>query len=243
MKNSNYYYAKITFVRSSQLLTEFYFSFIFFSKNLIHFSPQLNSLTISDQTKAHKQTAIVKNKKYNIIKCEQYNDDQPEKNSTTSVYITIQRFKTLPAFDPVCTCSYVSRSLFSFHTHIIEKCNSTCIIDATTLFFQSVQKCSHSPPATCGELEMGWTMLSYTIPTNTLKSSLFITNNVLMQLAVASICIFVILPLTLVGTVLGRNLSGTPNYPCRINAVPRYFLTLESKEESNHQCSIETRVS
>jgi transmembrane 9 superfamily protein 3 len=40
-------------------------------------------------------------------------------------------------------------------------------------------------------------------------------------LAVASICIFVILPLTLVGTVLGRNLSGTPNYPCRINAVPR----------------------
>ena len=42
------------------------------------------------------------------------------------------------------------------------------------------------------------------------------------QLAVASICIFVILPLTLVGTVLGRNLSGTPNYPCRINAVPRY---------------------
>jgi hypothetical protein len=42
-----------------------------------------------------------------------------------------------------------------------------------------------------------------------------------LQLAVASICIFVILPLTLVGTVLGRNLSGTPNYPCRINAVPR----------------------
>lgn len=41
------------------------------------------------------------------------------------------------------------------------------------------------------------------------------------MLAVASICIFVILPLTLVGTVLGRNLSGTPNYPCRINAVPR----------------------
>ena len=28
-------------------------------------------------------------------------------------------------------------------------------------------------------------------------------------------------PLTLVGTVLGRNLSGTPDYPCRINAVPR----------------------
>lgn len=32
---------------------------------------------------------------------------------------------------------------------------------------------------------------------------------------------FVILPLNLVGTVLGRNLSGQPSYPCRINAVPR----------------------
>lgn len=41
------------------------------------------------------------------------------------------------------------------------------------------------------------------------------------MVAVASICIFVILPLTLVGTVLGRNLSGTPDYPCRVNAVPR----------------------
>ncbi|XP_041364015.1 transmembrane 9 superfamily member 3-like [Gigantopelta aegis] len=41
------------------------------------------------------------------------------------------------------------------------------------------------------------------------------------MVAVTCICIFVILPLTLVGTVLGRNLSGQPNYPCRINAVPR----------------------
>jgi len=41
------------------------------------------------------------------------------------------------------------------------------------------------------------------------------------MIAVASICFFVILPLTLVGTVLGRNLSGSPDYPCRINAVPR----------------------
>jgi len=41
------------------------------------------------------------------------------------------------------------------------------------------------------------------------------------MIAVASICIFVILPLTLVGTVLGRNLAGSPDYPCRINAVPR----------------------
>lgn len=35
------------------------------------------------------------------------------------------------------------------------------------------------------------------------------------------ICVFVILPLTLVGTVLGRNLAGTPDSPCRVNAVPR----------------------
>lgn len=42
-----------------------------------------------------------------------------------------------------------------------------------------------------------------------------------IMIAVAAICLFVILPLTLVGTVLGRNLSGQPHYPCRINAVPR----------------------
>ena len=41
------------------------------------------------------------------------------------------------------------------------------------------------------------------------------------MVAVTCICLFVILPLTLVGTVLGRNLAGTPDYPCRINAVPR----------------------
>jgi len=41
------------------------------------------------------------------------------------------------------------------------------------------------------------------------------------MVAVFCICLFVILPLTLVGTVLGRNLAGQPNYPCRINAVPR----------------------
>jgi len=41
------------------------------------------------------------------------------------------------------------------------------------------------------------------------------------MVAVTCICLFVILPLTLVGTVLGRNLAGSPDYPCRINAVPR----------------------
>jgi transmembrane 9 superfamily protein 3 len=42
-----------------------------------------------------------------------------------------------------------------------------------------------------------------------------------VQVAVTCICIFVILPLTLVGTILGRNLAGTPDAPCRVNAVPR----------------------
>ncbi|CAD7083462.1 unnamed protein product [Hermetia illucens] len=41
------------------------------------------------------------------------------------------------------------------------------------------------------------------------------------MVAVTCICIFVILPLTLVGTVVGRNLDGQPDYPCRVNAVPR----------------------
>lgn len=41
------------------------------------------------------------------------------------------------------------------------------------------------------------------------------------MVAVACICLFVILPLNLVGTVLGRNMAGQPNYPCRVNAVPR----------------------
>ena len=35
------------------------------------------------------------------------------------------------------------------------------------------------------------------------------------MVAVSCICLFVILPLTLVGTVLGRNLAGNPDYPCR----------------------------
>lgn len=42
-----------------------------------------------------------------------------------------------------------------------------------------------------------------------------------LQVAVCCICFFVILPLNLVGTILGRNLSGQPNFPCRVNAVPR----------------------
>ena len=41
------------------------------------------------------------------------------------------------------------------------------------------------------------------------------------QVAVMCICLFVILPLTLVGTIVGRALAGQPNFPCRVNAVPR----------------------
>ncbi|KJH44835.1 endomembrane protein 70 [Dictyocaulus viviparus] len=36
-----------------------------------------------------------------------------------------------------------------------------------------------------------------------------------VMLAVTAICLFVILPLTLVGTVLGRNMAGQGDYPCR----------------------------
>lgn len=41
------------------------------------------------------------------------------------------------------------------------------------------------------------------------------------MVAVAAILFFVILPLNLVGTVLGRNISGQASHPCRVNAVPR----------------------
>ncbi|XP_055351316.1 transmembrane 9 superfamily member 3-like [Paramacrobiotus metropolitanus] len=43
----------------------------------------------------------------------------------------------------------------------------------------------------------------------------------LTMLAVAAICLFIILPLNLVGTILGRNLAGQADNPCRVNAVPR----------------------
>ncbi|KAF6778499.1 hypothetical protein AHF37_01878 [Paragonimus kellicotti] len=43
----------------------------------------------------------------------------------------------------------------------------------------------------------------------------------LTMLAVAAIVLFVIIPLNLVGTVLGRNLCGHTDYPCRVNAVPK----------------------
>lgn len=41
------------------------------------------------------------------------------------------------------------------------------------------------------------------------------------MVAVTCICLFVILPLNLIGTIVGRNLDGQSDYPCRVNAVPR----------------------
>ncbi|CAH8540259.1 unnamed protein product [Schistosoma turkestanicum] len=43
----------------------------------------------------------------------------------------------------------------------------------------------------------------------------------LTMLAVTSIILFIIIPLNLVGTVLGRNLFGIANFPCRVNPVPK----------------------
>lgn len=41
------------------------------------------------------------------------------------------------------------------------------------------------------------------------------------MLSVAAICLFIILPLTLLGTIVGRNTRGYINNPCRVSSVPR----------------------
>ncbi|CAH8606368.1 unnamed protein product [Schistosoma curassoni] len=41
------------------------------------------------------------------------------------------------------------------------------------------------------------------------------------MLSITSIILFVVIPLNLVGTVLGRNLFGLANFPCRVNPVPK----------------------
>uniref|UniRef100_A0A7E4ZSZ9 Transmembrane 9 superfamily member n=1 Tax=Panagrellus redivivus TaxID=6233 RepID=A0A7E4ZSZ9_PANRE len=41
------------------------------------------------------------------------------------------------------------------------------------------------------------------------------------MLAILAICCFVVLPLNFLGTILGRNLKGQADIPCRINVVPR----------------------
>ncbi|KJE94757.1 transmembrane protein TM9SF3 [Capsaspora owczarzaki ATCC 30864] len=41
------------------------------------------------------------------------------------------------------------------------------------------------------------------------------------MLMVLAICFFVVMPLCLVGTVLGRNMCGAANFPCRVKPVPR----------------------
>ena len=42
-----------------------------------------------------------------------------------------------------------------------------------------------------------------------------------VQVVVVAIFLFVIVPLTLVGAVLGRNLTGVADNPCRVNPLPR----------------------
>ncbi|KAJ3044211.1 hypothetical protein HDV00_002889 [Rhizophlyctis rosea] len=41
------------------------------------------------------------------------------------------------------------------------------------------------------------------------------------MLAILSIWFFLAFPLTLLGAIIGRNWSGEPNFPCRINPIPR----------------------
>eukprot|EP00842_Homolaphlyctis_polyrhiza_P000547 jgi/Hompol1/1493/HPOL_002720-RA len=41
------------------------------------------------------------------------------------------------------------------------------------------------------------------------------------MLAILSIWIFLVFPLTLLGAIVGRNWAGAPHFPCRINPIPR----------------------
>src|SRR5689334_16497166 len=41
------------------------------------------------------------------------------------------------------------------------------------------------------------------------------------QLAIVCICVFVVIPLNLIGTLIGRSVKGQADIPCRINVVPR----------------------
>ena len=47
------------------------------------------------------------------------------------------------------------------------------------------------------------------------------SNILYFQIAMLCIILFVILQLNLIGTILGRNISGKATPPCRVNAVPR----------------------
>lgn len=40
-------------------------------------------------------------------------------------------------------------------------------------------------------------------------------------MVILALWLFVILPLTLVGAVIGRNVDGAPQSPCRISPIPR----------------------
>lgn len=43
----------------------------------------------------------------------------------------------------------------------------------------------------------------------------------LLKLVIVCICAFVIIPLNLIGTLIGRSVKGQADIPCRINVVPR----------------------
>ncbi len=43
------------------------------------------------------------------------------------------------------------------------------------------------------------------------------------MVAISLIYIFICCPLVLAGTVFGRNWSGTPDFPCRVNTIPRHI--------------------
>lgn len=40
-------------------------------------------------------------------------------------------------------------------------------------------------------------------------------------MVILAIWVLIVLPLTLVGAIIGRNVSGTPDHPCRITPIPR----------------------
>ncbi|KAL7754226.1 hypothetical protein RI367_000207 [Sorochytrium milnesiophthora] len=42
-----------------------------------------------------------------------------------------------------------------------------------------------------------------------------------IMLALLAIFLFLVFPLTLLGTIIGRNYSGVANFPCRVNPIPR----------------------
>eukprot|EP00096_Caligus_rogercresseyi_P006372 TRINITY_DN2275_c0_g1_i1.p1 TRINITY_DN2275_c0_g1~~TRINITY_DN2275_c0_g1_i1.p1 ORF type:complete len:597 (-),score=174.44 TRINITY_DN2275_c0_g1_i1:192-1982(-) len=66
-------------------------------------------------------------------------------------------------------------------------------------------------------------VIAVSLTVNSLSLSIHSSRSIpfLSMLAVLAIITFIILPLNLLGSILGRALAGSPDYPCRVNAVPR----------------------